>query len=605
MGDPLRILNLEDSSIDAELIREKLQEQWPDCLVERVETEPDFIQALERGGIDLILADYALPAFDGMSALVVVRERFSDIPFIYVSGTLGEETAIDSLKSGATDYVLKHRLSRLVPAVKRALAEVGERTARRKMENQILVAARQWAVSFDAMAYGVSIHSVDWTILNANRAICRLLGKTLEEVIGKKCFQVFHGKDSPIAGCPLENPGQSRQQEYIEIFEPALDKWLAISTSPVLDEDGAVATIVHTIHDITPKKKAEEERLLLEDQLRHAQKMEAIGTLAGGIAHDFNNILSVIMGYGSIVLDGLGMDSPLREQMNEVFAAAERAAHLTNRLLLFSRKQVAEVKPVKVNEIIVGIQKMLLRIIGEDIGLTMNVSDKCLTVMADSAQIEQVLMNLVTNARDAMPKGGSLTIGAGIEEIDDTFISAYGYGQSGMYARITVSDTGCGMDAEIQKKIFEPFFTSKEIGKGTGLGLAISYGIVKQHGGYLNVFSQAGKGATFRLYLPLIDESALNAGMAEAPVPIIGGSETVLVAEDDAGVRELTRIILESFGYRVLLALDGEDAIAQFAGNREGIQLAILDLIMPKKSGQEVYEEITKIKPGIKTLFSA
>jgi len=605
MGDILQILNLEDSAIDAELIREKLLEHWPGCLVERVETESDFIQALEGGGINLILADYALPGFDGMSALSVARERFSDIPFIFVSGTLGEETAIDTLKSGATDYVLKHRLSRLAPAVRRALAEVRERAARRSMENQIMFSARQWAVSFDAMAYGVSIHGADRTVLNANRAICRMIGKTAEEVIGKKCFQVFHGMDSPIAGCPLETSMRSRQQEYMEVFEPFLNKWLAVSTSPVLDENGGVVTMVHTVHDITSQKKAEEERTLLEGQLRHAQKMEAIGTLAGGIAHDFNNLLNVIMGYGSIVMDGLGKDNPLGGQMNEVLAAAEKAAQLTNRLLLFSRKEMPEVKPVNVNELVVGIQKMLLRIIGEDIDLNMKIADKCLQVMADSAQIEQVLMNLATNARDAMPTGGTLTITAGVEEIGDAFIAACGYGKPGMFARITVSDTGCGMDCEVQKNIFEPFFTTKEIGKGTGLGLAISYGIVKQHGGYLKVSSQVGKGATFKLYLPLMDESALSPGMAEASAPVTGGNETVLVAEDDAAVRELTKIVLESFGYRVVLAMDGEDAIAQFAENREKIQLVILDLIMPKKSGQEVYEEISKMAPGIKTLFSS
>ena len=482
MADMPRILNLEDNPIDAELIREKLWEHWPDCSIARVDTEPDFIQGLQGGGIDLVLADYSLPNFDGMSALAIVREYFPDIPFIFVSGTLGEETAIDTLKNGATDYVLKQRLSRLVPAVKRALSEVEERTAR---------------------------------------------------------------------------------------------------------------------------KQADEQRAQLEGQLRHAQKMEAIGTLAGGIAHDFNNILNVIMGYGAFVMDGLGMDSPLRTQMNEVLAAAEKAAHLTGRLLLFSRKEAPDVKAVNVNELIVGIQKMLQRIIGEDIELSMKIADKCLPVMADSAQIEQVLMNLVTNARDAMPSGGKLTIAAGIEEIGNAFISAYGYGQPGMYARITVSDTGCGMDSEVRKKIFEPFFTTKEIGRGTGLGLAISYGIVKQHGGYIDVSSQVGKGADFRLYLPLIEASALDADKVEVSAPILGGNETVLVVEDDTRVRELIKIVLGSYGYRVIHAVDGEDAVARFSDNREAIQLVILDVIMPKKSGPEAYEEIKKIAPGIKILFAS
>jgi len=605
MFNNLKILNLEDSEIDAELIYETLRETWPNCSMMRVDTEAEFIQAIENGGVDVILADYSLPGFDGMAALHVSRQRFPEIPFILVSGTLGEETAIDSLKSGATDYVLKHRLSRLVPAVQRALNERAERIARQEAENKLLLAARQWQISFDAMAYGVSILSANHTILNINREACRLLGKSVEDVIGKKCFQVFHGLEKTIAGCPMEKSRFSKQQEYVELYEPFLDKWLAVSTSPILDENGQLSSMVHTIHDISQRVNAEKEHILLESQLRHAQKMEAVGTLAGGIAHDFNNMLNVIMGYGMTVEKALEMSSPLREYMREVLGAAERAAQLVKRILLFSRKETLEVKAVNMVELIAGFKKMILRIIGEDIALSVNVHEKRLPIMADSLQIEQVLMNLITNARDAMPVGGSLSITAEIAEMNKAFIAAHGYGKLGKYARISVSDTGSGIDTDIMKKIFEPFFTTKAVGKGTGLGLAISYSIIKQHGGYLDVVSRPTEGATFLFYLPLIESSAMKAAEMSTPVILAGGNEVVLVAEDDKSLRELIRIVLESSGYRVILAVDGDDAIQCFKAHKDEIQLVVLDMIMPKKCGPDAYAVINKMAPGIKALFSS
>jgi len=368
------------------------------------------------------------------------------------------------------------------------------------------------------------------------------------------------------------------------------------SASLLCDAHGKPIGISGVGRDLTERNK-------LDSQLRHAQKMEAVGTLAGGIAHDFNNILSVIMGYGSMVLNGLGADNPLKNKMNQVLIAAERAANLTKQLLVFSRKQVVEVTPLNINESIVVIQKLLSSIIRENIDFTLNIASRPLVVMADPGQIEQVLMNLTTNACDAMPEGGSLTISTGLEEMDDEYVALYGYGKPGRFALIKVADTGQGMDAETQKKIFEPFFTTKGIGEGTGLGLAISYGIIKQHCGFINVYSEPGKGTLFKIYLPLSEEAASPDRKLEAGVPVMGGNETVLVAEDDASLRELTKIILESFGYTVISAEDGEDVITKFMANRERISLVLLDMIMPKKNGKEVSEAIRKVSPRIKILF--
>ena len=246
---------------------------------------------------------------------------------------------------------------------------------------------------------------------------------------------------------------------------------------------------------------------------------------------------------------------------------------------------------------------MIVRIIGEDIDFQLDLKDSSLVVMADAGQIEQVLMNLVSNARDSMPEGGHLTIGTGVVELDDEYIAAYGYGRPGMYALITVADTGHGMDAETQNKIFEPFFTTKGVGEGTGLGLAISYGIIKQHSGYIKVYGEPGQGTEFKIYLPLMEDAASIDKKTEAPFSAKGGNETVLVAEDDASLRKLSRIVLESFGYSVITAEDGADAITKFMENREKIHLVILDMIMPKKNGKEVSEALRNVSPGIKILF--
>jgi PAS domain S-box-containing protein len=361
--------------------------------------------------------------------------------------------------------------------------------------------------------------------------------------------------------------------------------------------EGKLQGLSTIMRDITERKH-------LEAQLRQAQKMEAVGTLAGGIAHDFNNILNVIMGYGNMVMDTLAADSPAREDMHEVLVAADKAADLTKRLLVFSRKKVVEVTAVNINTLILGLQKMLARIIRENIEFRSDLADSPLVVMADAGQLEQVLINLASNAKDAMPEGGRLTISTGLQVMDDEYVAAYGYGKPGEYALITVADTGQGMDAETQIKIFEPFFTTKGIGEGTGLGLAISYEIIKQHNGYIKVYSEPGNGTAFKIYLPLSAEAALDKKAADA-APVKGGDETVLVAEDDAALRKLSRVVLESFGYTVITAENGEDALAKFMENRESIDLVLLDMIMPKKNGKEVAEAIRKVCPKIKILFAS
>jgi CheY-like chemotaxis protein len=300
----------------------------------------------------------------------------------------------------------------------------------------------------------------------------------------------------------------------------------------------------------------------------------------------------------------LAEDNPLGTNVAHILASAERGAQLTQRLLAFSRKQIINPKPMDLHEIIRKMEQLLIRIMGEDIALKTVHADEALMVMVDTGQIEQVLMNLATNARDSMPGGGVLTIETGSIELDEGYAKTHGYGKPGKYAVITVSDTGTGMAEHTRIRIFEPFFTTKEIGKGTGLGLSIAYGIMKQHDGYINVYSEPGKGTTLKLYLPQITPEIKTAHIQES-IPFLSGIETILLAEDDSVVRNLTKKVLEECGYTVIEAVDGEDAVSKVTENRKRIQLAILDVVMPKKNGKEAYDEIRKTVPGIKVLFTS
>jgi len=373
--------------------------------------------------------------------------------------------------------------------------------------------------------------------------------------------------------------------------------WTFATISPIRDLDGKITHYLAVKEDIT-------ERKALENQLRHSQKMDAIGRMAGGIAHDFNNILTAIIGYASSLQLKGQPDTRLRSVLDQIIAAAERGAGLTRALLSFSRKQVTNPKAVNLNEIVKRIEKLLVRLVGEDIGLRTSLASIGPIVMADSSQIEQVLMNLVTNARDAMPEGGMLTITSGILEIDGRFALTHGYGEPGTYAILSVSDTGTGMDEETAKRIFEPFYTTKDVGKGTGLGLSIVYGIVKKHNGYITCYSEPGKGSVFTMYLPAVQE-AVDKPCLPPEERFVGGTETILMAEDDGEVRKITRVLLEEHGYRVIEAVDGEEALAKFRKHWEEVQLLLLDVIMPNKNGWDVYTDISRMRPDIKVIFTS
>lgn len=382
--------------------------------------------------------------------------------------------------------------------------------------------------------------------------------------------------------------------EHRVIWPDGTVRWVSERGDVFRDESGKPVRMLGIVQDIT-------ERKILEEQLRVAQKMEAVGQLAGGVAHDFNNILSAISNYTYLLKDNV-KGGKSEDMLEKIHCLTGKASHITRGLLTFSRKQHIDPRPANLNEIITEAEKLLTTFIGEDIRFITRLSESELLVLADQTSLEQCLMNFATNARDAMPGGGSFIIETGTLEMDKVFVSAHGFGIPGRYATMSVADTGQGIDDEKAQKIFDPFFTTKEVGKGTGLGLAIVYGIVKQHKGYISVYSEPGRGTTFRLYFPMINADVeIN---EEKKMPCITGNDrTILVAEDEVEVRNSTCMILERSGFRTIQAVDGIDAIGKLREHRDEIELAVIDIIMPKKNGKEVYEEIKKIKPGLKAIF--
>jgi PAS domain S-box-containing protein len=419
-----------------------------------------------------------------------------------------------------------------------------------------------------------------------NPRALQILGCAEEGLNTKMLFDIIHPEDQSIVldfyFNTLKKEDVVLQYPFRIITRKDEPEW--VLNNSVKIEWEKKTGVLNIFTDITESKK-------LEQQLLQAQKMEAIGQFAGGIAHDFNNILTAIMGYGNLLKMKIKGEEALIRYIDNILTSAEKAANLTKSLLTFTRKQVIDPKPTDINEAILNAEKLLSKLIGEDIDFSVRLSGNSLIVIADGNQIIQVLMNLATNARDAMPRGGKLIIRTDIVEIDDMFIQMHGYGKKGLYALISFEDTGMGMTERTMERMFEPFFTTKEVGKGTGLGLATVYGIIKQQNGYIDVRSGLNEGTTFNIYLPIV-LSALEENKPIRISHITGGSETILVGEDEEDIRSFIREVLEGYGYKIIEAVDGEDVIQKFNENKNDVQLLILDIIMPRKNGKDAYNEI-------------
>jgi two-component system cell cycle sensor histidine kinase/response regulator CckA len=471
---------------------------------------------------------------------------------------------------------------------------------RKKAEKALKESEEKLNAMLQSITDHMSMIDKDFTIVWVNDVEVNFLGYN---PVGKKCYEAYYNRTEPCEPYPCFMLKALQDGKVYERDTRLLSKdgkevyFHCTANVALMNKESNPAGALIISRDVTESKK-------LEQQLMQAQKMEAIGQLAGGIAHDFNNILTAIIGYSHMLQMEMEFNETLNGYLTYILNSAQRAANLTHALLAFSRTQIIDTKPVDVNEIILVLEKLLTRLIGEDIELSTHLTHKDTVVMADTTQIEQALMNLATNARDAMPDGGSLIISTDSVSLDDDFVNTYGFGKQGNYAMISFADTGQGMDDATRERIFEPFFTTKEVGKGTGLGLAMVYGIVKQHEGFINVYSEPGKGTTFKIYLPLSTSKVEQLKQVERD-DVKGGTETILVIEDDAQVRDLTKKVLERVGYRVIEAVDGSDAVRVFHDYKNIIDLVILDVIMPKKNGKEVYEDLKKEQPGVKVLFTS
>ncbi|HEY1172126.1 MAG TPA: response regulator [Verrucomicrobiae bacterium] len=601
MGAKLKILSVEDNPLDSELIGRALERGSLAAEMVRVETPESFQEQLHSRPPDIILADYALPRFSGSAALQLTRAHSPDLPFIFVTGSLGEELAIETLKQGATDYVMKERLDRLVPAIQRALQEMSERQARREAEQALRQSEELYRKLVENARDGIFTLTPEGHVSSVNNACETMSGWTREQCLGKTFIEFIHPENLSAAKDWIQQTLSGKNPPPIELRLQANHGAGYVTlevTSTVIRDAEMVTGILCIARDVT-------ERRHLEEQLRQAQKMESIGQLAGGVAHDFNNLLTVIHGHAALMLGDVEFHSKHHEALREVARASDRAASLTRQLLAFSRKQPMQVREVDLNEAVSDITRMLQRVLGEPITLHCEYSPSIPSVKADQSMLEQVIMNLAVNARDAMPKGGTLTLRTHKvirRSITSTDLTE---AHDGSYVCLTAQDTGTGIPPEILQRIFEPFFTTKEPGKGTGLGLATVYGIMKQHGGWVDVQSTLGHGTSFTIYLPASTTPATAKEEKKIATKMASGNECVLLVEDEVAVRNLCRRLLERLGYTVLEAENGVAALEVWKKEKERIELLLTDMVMPEgMTGHELAETVRQDKPKLPVVLS-
>ena len=591
----LRILIVEDSPADAKLLLYALRDGGIEPAYELVDTAEGMQAALDRGTWDVVLSDFRMPTFSALAALEIARGKDPDLPFIIISGTIGEETAVGAMRAGANDYFMKGHLVRLVPAIERELKDSAERRARRQTEKDLRDSERKYRSIIETTDTGYVILDKEGRVLDANRKYVRLAGHSeLRQILGRSVLEwtAEHARQrnaEAVTQCVRDGRIRHLAIDYVD----ANGRITPVEINATVEGEGEAARIISLCRDMTAHRQ-------LEAQFRQSQKMEVVGRLAGGVAHDFNNLLTAILGNCSFLLESLPKGSPQSSDVREIESAGKRATDLTHQLLAFSRKQVLKPKIVDVNSIVKDLGAMLRRLIGEDIELRLNLCPKSDRVKADPGQIEQVIMNLAVNARDAMPKGGLLTIETSGAEAAD--MDRHPEATQGLYVALSVADSGTGMDQETLAHLFEPFFTTKEKGKGTGLGLSTVYGIVHQSGGFIEVQSEPGAGTVFKIYLPVLSskpEEGTEHGEGMKPGAPSRG-RTVLLVEDDEIVRRMTGRVLRNAGYAVLEAPSSLEAL-KHAGQR--IDIVLTDVVLPDFSGVELAARLKGDKPSLEVVY--
>jgi PAS domain S-box-containing protein len=598
MTDHLRLLLVEDSEADAELLARELKRAGFAVQFARVQTAAEVEAALTRSEWDIIVGDNSMPGFSGTEALAIVRARGLDIPFIFVSGTMGEDLAASALEAGAGDALAKGNLRRLVPVIRRELREAADRRARRESETALRASEASYTALVEQAPVGIYRSTPTGRFLSANPALARILGySTPQELLALDMSRDVYADADERRRLVAQDTYTNQVYEELEATWKKKDGTrirVQLSVRASRKPDGQVEFYEAFVRDITNQRQ-------LEAQLAQAQKMEAIGRLAGGVAHDFNNLLTVILSYSDLLLEDLPADSSDREDVTQIRKAAQGASELTRQLLAFSRQQVLQPKVVDINASVSGIERLLTRVLREDIKLACTLAADAGMIRVDPGQLEQVIMNLAVNARDAMPGGGLLTIETANVDLDADYLRAHLMAKPGPYVMLAVTDTGMGMDAATQARIFEPFFTTKDVGKGTGLGLATVQGIVQQSGGFIWVYSEPDHGTVFKIYLPRVDEAPSQEAVTNAAD--VRGTETILIAEDVPAVRAVTREMLKRYGYHILEAADGLTALQVAADYKDTIHLLLTDVVMPDLSGRDLAERFRTLRPAMKVVF--
>jgi PAS domain S-box-containing protein len=602
MARMIRVLHVEDSIDDVELIDRALRRGGFELRTARVETPDEMRKALSTEPWDIVLSDFTMPMFNATEAFEVLSASGLDVPFIIVSGTVGEETAVRAMHLGVNDYLLKGNLARLLPAVERALRDAEARRARRRAEHELSESEARYRILFDATPIPMWVFDRDTLrFLTVNEAALAHYGYAREEFAAMTLDDIRPAEDVPRmrAETAKAAPDVGTAWRHKKKDGTIID--VEVKTRD-FDFDGLRGRLV-AITDVTERNRASTLLRKTEEQLRQAQKMESVGRLAGGVAHDFNNLLSVILSYTSLALDELPKDSSMHEDLTEVRQAGVRATELTRQLLAFSRQQVLQPRIVSLADVVKGMEKMMRRLLGEDVELKVMKEPDCGKVLADPGQIEQVVMNLAVNARDAMPDGGKLTVEIRNEVLDEDYASTHLGVHAGPHVMLAVSDNGTGMDRETQARVFEPFFTTKEQGKGTGLGLSTVFGIVQQSGGHIWLYSERGQGTTFRIYFPRTDRPALAEANADRPAESANGSETILLVEDEPQVRAASARILRRKGYEVIEAANGDEAMLAWEQSSDRIDMLVTDVVMPRMSGRDLARRLEQMRPGLKVLY--
>ncbi|MDE3151252.1 MAG: response regulator [Gemmatimonadota bacterium] len=593
-----RILLIEDFDPDAELVAIELKRAGMDAEVFRAQTESEALEVLRDQRPDVVLSDHSLPSFNARAALELTRRERPGTPVIIVTGSLDEETAAEYIKAGAADYIVKERLYRLGPAVQRALELRRAADERRRAEELRERLERRFRALVE--------HGYDVIVLTDRSGTVEYVSQSAEPVLGRDAaalleqnfFDWLHRSDlvraQELYDAMKAAPGRVQHAE-VRVRHGDGD-WRTLDVAAVDRVDDPVGAVVLNARDVT-------ERRALEEQLRQAQKMEAVGRLAGGIAHDFNNVLTAILGLSDLMLDDLPRIDPMRQYVSEVTEAARRAMALTRQLLTFSRQQLLQPRVMSVDAAVDGMDRLLQRVIGEDIELRSVFGARGACILADPNQIEQVVLNVVINARDAMPRGGRITLETRVTEVGAAAAAAHAPARPGQYVALAVTDTGVGIPPEVRHRVCEPFFTTKEQGKGTGLGLATVLAIVRQADGFLDISSELNRGTTVTAYFPLAEGQRAAAAAVPATDDVPGGVETILLVEDDSAVRRVIHEVLTRYGYVVLEARQAREAVVMAKHHVGQVHLLITDLMLPDVSGLELAEQVREADARIRVLF--